>query len=280
MTAIVLKSPRELQRMRRAGLVVWAAHQTVQHSIRPGVTTGYLEQIVAGVLARFDAEPLFLGVPGPRGPFPAVSCISVNEELVHGIPGPRVLKEGDIVSIDIGCRLDGWCGDSAWTYPVGEISSTCRKLLDVTRRTLEIAIEEFPRQPRWSLIAKKMADYVRSHGLFVVEDFAGHGIGRQMHEAPQVPNFVDASLRRKDIDIQPGLVLAIEPMVNVGTKSVKMLPDGWTIVTADGSPSAHFEHTVARTEQGAWVLTAAPENAEEEQFVREKLADELNISTG
>jgi methionyl aminopeptidase len=265
---IILKSTRELARMRRAGLVVWAAHHVIAQCVRPGISTGQLDAIITRVLDLFHAEPLFLGVPGPRGPFPAVSCISVNEELVHGIPGNRVLQSGDIVSIDIGCRLDGWCGDAAWTYPVGDITPVCQKLLEVTRRTLELAIEEFAYQPRWSIIAGKMAEFVRRHGFSVVEDFAGHGIGRQMHEAPQVPNFIDNALKRRDIDLQPGLVLAIEPMVNVGSKNVRLLADGWTVVTSDGQPSAHFEHTVARTEKGAWVLTDAPKTPDEEQFVR------------
>ncbi|GIW90047.1 MAG: methionine aminopeptidase [Pirellulaceae bacterium] len=268
MHGVELKSARELERMRRAGLIVWVAHRVVCHAIRPGCTTAQLDQLVERVLEAFGAEPLFLGVPGPAGPFPAVSCISVNEELVHGIPGPRILQEGDIVSVDIGCRFDGWCGDSAWTYPVGQIDARCQKLLEVTRRTLELALEELPRQQFWRPIARRMAQYVESQGFSVVREFSGHGIGRRMHEPPQVPNYVDRSLRLHDIRIVPGLVVAIEPMVNAGSRAVRMLPDGWTIVTADGQPCAHFEHTVARTDTGIWILTGAPQTPDEDAFVR------------
>ncbi len=271
MRGVELKSARELKRMRRAGLVVWTAHQVVSRQVEPGKTTAELNVWVERVLEFFRAEPLFYGVPGPIQPFPAVSCISVNEELVHGIPGRRVLHAGDIVSIDIGCRFEGWCGDSAWTYPVGQIDDRSQKLLEVTEQTLKLAIEQFCRQERWSQVARKMADFVHAAGFSVVREFSGHGIGRQMHEPPQVPNYVDRSLAECDIRIVPGLVLAIEPMVNAGSRSVRLLPDGWTIITSDRQPSAHFEHTVARTESGVWVLTGAPETPDEEAFVRPAL---------
>ncbi|HZZ71866.1 MAG TPA: type I methionyl aminopeptidase, partial [Pirellulales bacterium] len=189
----------------------------------------------------------------------AVTCISVNEEVVHGIPGGRQLKEGDVVSIDTGCRVDGWCGDSAYTHPVGKVAPEILRLLEVTKQTLYLAIERMGQCKRWSEVAADMGNYVRQAGFFVVENFVGHGIGREMHEAPQVPNFVTPQLKRSgDFWLEPGLTIAIEPMVNMGTKKVKGLADHWTQVTTDGSPSAHFEHTVALTEKGTWVLTTGP----------------------
>ena len=188
-----------------------------------------------------------------------MTCCSVNEEVVHGIPGPRRLKEGDILSIDTGCRLNGWCGDAAVTHPVGKVTPEVRRLLDVTRRTLEISIEAMGRCSRWSEVAAEMEDHVKRHRLAVVEKFVGHGIGREMHEDPQVPNFVSSQLRRGgDFDLAPGLVIAVEPMVNMGTKRVRTHSDHWTQVTVDGEPSAHFEHTIAMTESGPRVLTAGP----------------------
>lgn len=254
---LVLRSAREIRLMRRAGLVVWEAHQAAAQLIRPGVTTGEIDAAIEEVFRKHGAVPLFKGVPGVT-PFPAVACISVNEEVVHGIPGDRQLVEGDVVSVDTGCRLDGWCGDAAVTHPVGAISPIKQKLLDVTRRALELAIELLPQKKRWSEVAAEMANLVRSEGLTVVEDFVGHGIGRSMHEHPKVPNYASAETRESDFDLRPGLVLAIEPMVNVGVKEVRCLADHWTQVTADGEPSAHFEHTVALTRDGVRVLTGPP----------------------
>ena len=180
--------------------------------------------------------------------------------MVHGIPGPRELVEGDIVSIDTGCKLGGWCGDAAATYPVGRIGPDVRKLLDVARNSLSLAITLMGRCTRWSQVAAEMEAYVRRHKFSVVEAFVGHGIGREMHEDPQVPNFVSSQLRRGtgDFRLTPGLVIAVEPMVNMGTKRVKTRPDHWTQVTADRRPSAHFEHTIALTDAGPWMLTAGP----------------------
>ena len=192
-------------------------------------------------------------------PFPAVTCISVNEEVVHGIPGPRKLKEGDVVSIDTGCKFNGWCGDSAVTVAVGKIDAEVQRLLDVTVGTLNLAIELIGVKRRWSEVAAEMERYVRDSGFYVVESFVGHGIGREMHEEPQVPNFVSSQLRRGgDFDLKPGLVIAVEPMVNMGTKRVKVMSDHWTQSTVDGKPSAHFEHTIAVTKDGPSLLTAAP----------------------
>jgi methionyl aminopeptidase len=249
--------------MRKAGLVVWGAHRAAQALVRPGMATSRIDEVIDEYFQRHNAIPLFKGVPG-KVPFPAATCISINEEVVHGIPGQRHLKEGDVVSLDTGCRLSGWCGDSAYTHPVGQVSAEAQKLLDVTRATLELAIELMAVKRRWSDVAREMAAYVRDHGFSVVENFVGHGIGREMHEEPQVPNFVSPQLRRNhDFNLERGLVIAIEPMVNIGTKKTKTMPDHWTQVTADGSYSAHFEHTVAMTADGPWVLTAPPQPGEE-----------------
>lgn len=254
-----LRSPREIALMREAGLVVWHAHQLAAALVKPGVTTREIDAVIENYFAERGAIPLFKGVPG-KVPFPAVTCISVNEEVVHGIPGPRKLVEGDIVSIDTGCKLAGWCGDAAVTRPVGRISAEKQRLLDVTKGTLELAIEMMKIKSRWSDVAAEMEKYVRDHGFYVVETFVGHGIGREMHEEPQVPNFRSKQLLRSgDFELRPGLVIAVEPMVNVGTQKVKGLSDHWTQVTKDGKPSAHFEHTIAMTKDGPVALTAGPQ---------------------
>jgi methionyl aminopeptidase len=248
--------------MRKAGLLVWRALELAGSLVAPGVTTAEIDAAVESFFQQRGAVPLFKGVPG-RVPFPAVTCISVNEEVVHGIPGPRKLVAGDIVSVDTGCKLNGWCGDAAVTFPVGPIAAESQKLLDVTKRTLEIAIELMAVRTRWSEVAAEMETYVKQQGFFVVESFVGHGIGRQMHEDPQVPNFVNAHFRRNgDFRLVPGLVLAVEPMVNLGTKRVQVCRDHWTQATVDGRYSAHFEHTIAVTESGPYVLTAPPTDAE------------------
>ena len=258
----ILRSPREIAMMRKAGLLVWQAHQVAESLLRPGVTTAEIDAAVEQFFRQHDAVPLFKGVPG-RVPFPAVTCISVNEEVVHGIPGPRELIEGDIASIDTGCKVNGWCGDAAATYPIGRIAPDVERLLDVTRGSLELAIELIGKRVFWSEVAGEMEAYVKDHGFTVVEAFVGHGIGREMHEDPQVPNFVSDQLRRGgDFRLQPGLVIAVEPMVNMGTKRVRVRSDHWTQVTADGRPSAHFEHTIAVTESGPAILTAAPNGQE------------------
>lgn len=255
----ILRSPREMAEMRKAGLLVWQAHQLIAAAISPGVTTAEIDAVVDRFFAEHRVVPLFKGVPGTV-PFPATCCISINEEVVHGIPGPRKLVEGDIVSIDTGCKLNGWCGDAAATYAVGRLSPEIRRLLDVTRNVLSLSIELIGKCSRWSQVAAEMEAYVKKHRYSVVEAFVGHGIGRDMHEDPQVPNFVSRQMRRGagDFRLVPGLVIAVEPMVNMGTKRVRTRADHWTQVTADARPSAHFEHTVALTEKGPWVLTAGP----------------------
>ncbi|MEM6330505.1 MAG: type I methionyl aminopeptidase [Planctomycetota bacterium] len=268
MGQIELKSNREIRLMRQAGLAVWQAHQIVREMIAPGVSTREIDAAIEAHFDRLGATPLFKNYPHHdhekgKPPFPAVTCMSINDAVVHGIPSDAPLQEGDIVSIDTGCRLGGWCGDAAWTYAVGEISDEAQRLLDVTLGTLNLAIELMHSKNRWSQVAREMAQYVRDHGYSTVECFVGHGIGRRMHEDPQVPNFVSRGLRgRDDFRLEPGLVIAVEPMVNVGTKNVKMLRDDWTQVTKDGKLSAHFEHTVAMTDEGPVRLTAAPAPAE------------------
>jgi len=259
----ILRSSREIALMRKAGLLVWEAHQLAASMLQPGITTGQIDAAVERFFAAHNAIPLFKGVPG-RVPFPAVTCMSINEEVVHGIPGERKLVEGEILSIDTGCRLNGWCGDAAVTHPIGQIAPEVQRLLDVTRGVLDLAIELAGKSPLWSAVAAEMETYVNDNGFSVVEAFVGHGIGRKMHEDPQVPNFVSDQLRhRGDFELVPGLVIAVEPMVNMGTKRVRTRPDHWTQVTADGLPSAHFEHTIAITDSGPYVLTAAPDEKSE-----------------
>lgn len=252
--------------MRRAGICVWQAHELVRTIIAPGVTTAQIDAVIDEHFHRCGAEPLFKGYPHQtRGkpPFPAATCTSVNDEVVHGIPNDRALASGDVVSVDTGCRLGGWCGDAAVTYPIGPIDSRVQRLLDVTLATLEMAFDLMHTKSKWSQVAREMQQYVGDNGYYTVECFVGHGIGRQMHEEPQVPNFLSRSLRGSgDFAIEPGLVIAVEPMVNMGTKRVKLLADQWTQSTLDGRPSAHFEHTIAVTRDGPVRLTAAPTAAE------------------
>ncbi len=255
---IKLKSPREISLMREAGRVVAKALDQVRRMAVPGVTTADMEEAVAAIFREHDATPLFLNYPSSdkgKPPFPAVVCASVNHHVVHGIPSRRPLKEGDIVSIDTGCRVAGWCGDAAVTLPIGPISPDVQKLLDVTSETLNLAIRAMGRCRYWSEVAGLMERYVKSQGYHVIEKFVGHGIGQVMHEEPQVPNFVSKALLKHDIHLEPGIVLAIEPMVAMGTKEVRTLEDGWTVETKDRRPSAHFEHTVAMTTEGPRVLT-------------------------
>ena len=226
--------------------------------IAPGVTTEQLDAEAERLCREHGAECLFKGVAGRggAGPFPGSICVSINEEVVHGIPSPdRVIRDGQIVSIDFGVKLDGWCGDAAETFLVGQVAQEVRHLVDVTRNCLELAIRMIRPRGRWSEVAAAMQEYVEGEGFSVVREFVGHGIGQEMHEDPKVPNFVSRELQANDILLQPGLVLAVEPMVNMGGPAVEYAADGWTVVTADRLPSAHFEHTVAVTAEGAAVLT-------------------------
>jgi methionyl aminopeptidase len=261
-----LKSNREIALMRKAGVVVWEAHQAVAKLIRPGVTTAALNAAVEKLFRARNAVPLFKDYPhADRGkpPFPGVICTSVNDEVVHGIPGKRRLKEGDVVSIDTGCRLNGWCADAAVTHAVGRVEPRVQELLEVTSGALYLAVELMQSKRMWSEVAAEMARFVADHGFATVECFVGHGIGREMHEEPQVPNLVNRQLRGSgDFPLEPGLVIAVEPMVNLGTKRVKGMADHWTQSTLDGKPSAHFEHTIAVTADGPTRLTAAPSQGE------------------
>jgi methionyl aminopeptidase len=256
-----LKTPDEIRQMRAAGLLVWEAHQLAAPMVRPGVTTLEIDRTVEAFLQSRGAVSLFKGVQGQAPvPFPAATCISVNDAVVHGIPNDRPLREGDVVSLDIGAKYQGWCGDAAVTHAVGEISPRARQLLRITEGALRLAIELLGTKRKWSQVASEMARYVRKAGFSVVEELVGHSIGREMWEGLQLPNYSNRQFERDgDFLLRPGLVLAVEPMVNAGTRKVNVLADQWTIVTADGRPSAHFEHTIALTEEGPQVLTASPE---------------------
>lgn len=263
---LVLRSPREIAKMRMAGLVVWEAHQAAARRLAPGVTTGELNQAIRETFERYQAHPLFLNYPG-NPPFPAESCISVNEELVHGIPKARRLKDGDIVSIDTGCRVGGWCGDAAVTHRVGTVNPTAERLLQATQAALQSAIDTIPVSRKWSEVARQIESVVRRAGFHVVDTMVGHGIGKEMHEPPSVPNYYSSQwAQHDDFYLKPGLVLAVEPMVNVGTKELKCLKDGWTQIAADHSLSAHFEHTLAITETGVRRLTGPPLDDEIERL--------------
>lgn len=257
--AITLRSRREIDLIRKAGIVVAEVLSKLQETVKPGISTAELDRLAEWITRQAGAEALFKGVVSPyaRKPFPGVICASINEEVVHGIPSDAVkLKEGDLISIDYGDRLGGYCGDAAVTVAVGKISAEKQKLVDVTRQTLEIAIASCRPGLRWSQVAAKMQQYAESAGFSVVREFVGHGIGTEMHEEPRVPNFVNDELLATDIYLQEGMILAVEPMINMGTFAVRTLKDGWTVVTRDGKCSAHFEHTIAVVSGGCEVLTA------------------------
>jgi len=256
--AVTLRSAREIELMRQAGAVVAGVLSKLREKAEPGVTTADLDQIATQMAKEAGAQTLFKGVPHPGGgkAFPGAICASVNHEVVHGIPTHETaLKSGDILSVDFGVRLNGYCGDSATTIPVGKVDSGKQRLMEITEGVLEIAIREVRPGVRWSQIAKKMQRYAEDAGYGVVRDFVGHGIGTQMHEDPRVPNFVSRELLADDILLAEGMVLAIEPMINIGTAGVRTLSNGWTVVTRDGKDSAHFEHTVAVRRDGSDVLT-------------------------
>jgi len=240
--------------MREACQLVVEAHRLISEMIAPGVTTAALDQAAECLFNQQGAQPLFKGVEGVV-PFPAVTCISVNEQVVHGIPGPYELQEGDILSVDTGCRLNGWCGDGAWTYAVGRIDDVKIRLRESGQAALQTAIQGMGTRKKWSQVARLIERRVIRDGFSVVEDFVGHGIGQEMHEDPEVPNYDSEDFDERDFPIKPGLVLAIEPMVNAGTGDILILDDHWTVVTADGAPSVHFEHTVAMTKEGPVILT-------------------------
>ena len=245
---IVCKSASELVRMRTANALVADVLGALKAMVLPGVTTLDLDAVAESLVRDGGAEPAFKGYRG----YPATLCASVNEEVVHGIPSKRPLKAGDIVSLDVGVLLDGFYGDSALTVPVGEISVAAAKLLSVTEQSLERAISAVRAGARVSDLGHAVQHYVEATGYSVVREFVGHGIGTKLHEEPQIPNYGQPGQGPR---LAEGMVLAIEPMVNVGSATVKILKDGWTAVTSDGNLSAHFEHTVAVTAEGAEVLT-------------------------
>jgi methionyl aminopeptidase len=255
---ITLKSRRELELMRAAGRVVHRALSRAHEIARAGMTTLELDRIVHDTYTSAGGQGLFKWYPTyePGKGFPGNTCISVNDEVVHGIPGDRVLKEGDVVSVDCGIRLGGYCGDSATTIVIGSVSEEYGRLVRVTQESLALAIQEIRPGRRWSDVARKMQEYVEKNGMSCVREFVGHGIGTRMHEDPKVPNFVSDEFRKHgDFYLQPGMTLAVEPMVALGAPEVVVLDDHWTVVTKDHKPAAHFEHTIAVTATGADVLT-------------------------
>jgi methionyl aminopeptidase len=256
--AITLRSQREIELMRKAGAVVADVLLKLKEIAEPGITTAWLDRVALQMAAEAGADALFKGVRSPvaRIPFPGAICASINEQVVHGIPSEDAkLKNGDILSIDFGVRLNGYCADAAITIAIGGISEDRRKLMTTTKRVLDIAIEKSTPAVRWSQVAAEMQRCAESAGFSVVKDFVGHGIGRQMHEEPRVPNFVSNELLANDIVLAEGMVLAVEPMINAGSSAVRTLKNGWTVVTRDGKSSAHFEHTIVILENGCEVLT-------------------------
>lgn len=247
---VSLKSPREIDLMKDAGRIVVLVLSKIKETARPGVTTADLDKVAERLIREEGAVPAFKGYRG----FPANICISINEEVVHGIPGPRVLRSGDIVSVDVGVKLKGYYSDGAITIPVGQINEERERLLAVAQEALKRAIEKVKPGAKLKEVSAAIQETAESQGFSVVRKYVGHGIGRKMHEEPQVPNFVDSSFKLNLI-LKPGMTLAIEPMLNAGTYEVKTKKNGWTVVTADGRPSAHFEHTVALTANAAEVLT-------------------------
>lgn len=249
---IELKSDREIEIMREAGRIVAEVHQLMEDNVAPGITTAELDTIAEDHIRSRGAEPAFKGYRVGGNVFPASICASIDEVVVHGIPSERKLCEGDIISIDVGTLKDGYYGDGARTFAVGQIDETKRKLMDVTLEALEAGIKEAGNGKRLGDISAAVQAVVEQNGFSVVRDMVGHGIGRKMHEDPQVYNFGTPGTGPI---LKKGLVLAIEPMVNVGDFKISFKPDGWTTVTVDGLPSAHFEHTVAITENGPDILT-------------------------
>lgn len=247
---IVCKSEHELNLMREAGRIVAETHKLMKQAIKPGVTTAELDRIADTYIRSQGAFPSFKGYNG----FPASICASTNEELVHGFPGPRKLVEGDIISIDIGAQYKGFHGDSAWTYGVGRISDEAQRLLDVTEASLYAGLALVKPDVRLFTVSHGIQKVIEEAGMSVVREYVGHGVGKDLHEEPQIPNY---GISDRGPRLKPGMTLAIEPMVVVGERYVKTLSDNWTVVTVDGSLCAHFEHTIAVTEDGFEILTRA-----------------------
>ena len=251
---ISIKSPREIEAMRRAGRITAQARALAGSMVAPSVTTLEIDQAVRRFIESQGAKPSFLGYAG----FPGSACISVNEEVIHGIPGPRKLREGDIVSIDVGAFMDGVHGDCAATYPCGQVSDEAKKLIEVTQQSFWEGMKMARPGARVSDISHAVQQYVEANGCSVVRDFVGHGVGTKLHEAPEVPNFGPAGHGPR---LLAGMTIAVEPMVNAGDWRVKVLKDGWTTVSLDGSLTAHYENTVLITEDGIEVLTVTEDGA-------------------
>ena len=248
--AVVLKTTRELSIMREACVISAQALQLVGSAVEPGVSTWELDRIAEKFILSKGARPNFKGLYG----YPATACISINNEVIHGIPAKnRILKAGDIVSVDLGAEVEGYNGDNAATFACGEVSPEAKRLMDVTRESLYEGIAKARSGGRVGDISAAIQQYVESRGYSVVRKFVGHGVGTSLHEAPEIPNF---GVSGRGMRLVPGMTLAIEPMVNAGTFDVNVMPDGWTVLTADGSLSAHFEHTVAITADGPKILTS------------------------
>lgn len=245
---IFIKTDAQIEIMRKAGRIVAETLKTVGERMRPGITTAEIDRTAEDYIYSCGAIPAFKGYRG----FPATTCVSIDDEVVHGIPGNRELRDGQIVSIDLGSIVDGFYGDSAFTFAVGEISEEKRRLLEVTRKSLELGIARVKSGARLGEVSAAIQKHVEAEGFSVVRDLVGHGIGKNLHEDPQVPHFGPEDAGPV---LKKGMVIAIEPMVNAGDFKINQKPDGWTIVTSDGSPSAHFEHTVAITDNGADILT-------------------------
>ncbi len=249
---IILKTPQEIAIMREAGRINALALAAVREAARPGVTTAELDAVAEAVIRSHGATPAFKGYPGPY-PYPATITVSINDELVHGIPSEkRRLHEGDIVSIDCGTIYKGFVGDSAFTMGIGEISPEAQRLLAVTERALYVGIEHLRPGNRVGDVSAAIQRYVERHGFHVTREYTGHGVGREMHEGPAVPNYGTPG---RGVLLRAGMVVALEPMVLIGTPKTRVLPDRWTVASADGSLTAHFEHTVAVTEDGPYILT-------------------------
>ena len=258
--AITLRSPWEIELIRKAGVVVADVLLQLKNAAKAGMNTAELDLLARQIAEKHGAENLFLGVRSSIAgrPFPGAICASINEQVVHGIPSENaVLHDGDILSLDYGARLNGYCADSALTVGIGEITQLRSRLMEVTKGALDIAIAEAKPNVKWSYIAYRMQRSVELAGFSVVKDLVGHGIGRQMHEEPQVPNYVSNELLENDFTLAEGMVLAVEPMINTGSAAIRTLRDGWTVITRDGKSSAHFEHTIVITKNGCEVLTAA-----------------------
>ena len=246
---ITIKSPQEMRTMREAGRVVAAVREAVAKAVQPGMKTKELDTIAARETRRLGAKPSFKGYRG----YPATICVSINNEIVHGIPGDRIIQDGDVVSLDFGAIVGGFHGDTALTVAAGVVPQEVDRLIETTRLSLELGIKQAVAGNRVGDISYAVQQFAEAQGYGVVREYVGHGIGRALHEDPAVPNVGE---RGKGPLLRVGMVIAIEPMVNMGTWQTEVLDDGWTVVTADGSLSAHFEHTVAITENGPWVLTA------------------------